>query len=600
MTLDLRLTEQPIPRPPIRRAQWRRLIGYVRPYRDLLVIALLARMVASGVFLTLPALIQRVVDSAISSGEMARLNASILLMLALFALIAMASMAGNYYTNVAGERVVNDLRRQLYAHLQGLSLRFFSEQHVGNLVSRLTGDVATVRRLLTTDLVRLTRHVLTIAGGVLVMLLLNWRLTLFIVAGVPVFIVVSLIISRLARRGGRRVQDQVAETASIAAEAFQNVRSVKGFVREDYETARYTRSTESLLGAALRQARIHALLNPLVDFLFLATIALIVWYGGREVMAGRLSSGELVAFLVYAAVIGQMFADLAGMAAQFQETLGATERVFELLDTAPDVQDAPGAATLGEVQGRITFEHVSFTYDERQPVLRDISLDIAPGEVLALVGPSGSGKSTLFNLIPRFYDATSGSVCVDGRDVRAVTQASLRAQIAIVPQETLLFSGSIRENILYGRLDASEGELIAAAAAANAHDFISDLPDGYETTVGERGVRLSGGQRQRIAIARAILKNPRILLLDEATSSLDNESEQLVQEALERLMRGRTTVIIAHRLSTIRVAHRIAVLQRGQLVELGPHDELMARGGLYARLYEMQFRETDLLAEGAR
>lgn len=600
MTLNSRLTEQPIPRPPLRRAQWRRLIGYVRPYRDLLTIALLARMIASGVFLALPALIQRVVDSALSSGEMARLNASILLMLALFALIAVASMAGNYYTNVAGERVVNDLRRQLYAHLQSLSLRFFSEQRVGNLVSRLTADVTTVRRLLTTDLVRLTRHVLTIAGGVLVMLLLNWRLTLFIVAGVPVFIVVSLLISRLARRGGRRVQDRVAETASIAAEVFQNVRSVKGFVREDYETARYTQATEGVLGAALRQARLHALLNPLVDFLFLVTIALIVWYGGREVMAGRLSSGELVAFLVYAAVIGQMFADLAGMAAQFQETLGATERVFELLDTAPDVQDAPGAATLGDVQGRITFERVSFTYDERQPVLRDITLDIAPGEILALVGPSGSGKSTLFNLIPRFYDVTSGAVCIDGRDVRAVTQASLRAQIAIVPQETLLFSGSIRENILYGRLDASEGELIAAAAAANAHDFITDLPDGYETTVGERGVRLSGGQRQRIAIARAILKNPRILLLDEATSSLDNESEQLVQEALERLMQGRTTVIIAHRLSTIRVAHRIAVLQRGRLVELGSHGELMARGGLYARLYEMQFRETDLLADGAR
>ncbi|MCZ7541669.1 MAG: ABC transporter ATP-binding protein/permease [Anaerolineae bacterium] len=600
MTLNPPLSEQHLARPPIRRAQWRRLLSYVLPYKKLLGIALLARMIASGVFLALPALIQRVVDSALSSGEMARLNASILLMLALFALIAIASMAGNYYTNVAGERVVNDLRRQLYAHLQSLSLRFFSEQRVGNLVSRLTGDVTTVRRLLTTDLVRLTRYVLTIAGGVLVMLLLNWRLTLFIVAGVPVIIVVALIISRLARRGGRRVQDQVAETASIAAEVFQNVRSVKGFVREDYETTRYTQATENVLGAALRQARLHALLNPLVDFLFLVTIALIVWYGGREVMGGRLSSGELVAFLVYAAVIGQMFADLAGMAAQFQETLGATERVFELLDTVPDVQDAPGAATLKDVDGRITFEGVSFAYDERQPVLRDISLDIAPGEILALVGPSGSGKSTLFNLIPRFYDVTAGSVCIDERDVRAVTQASLRAQIAIVPQETLLFSGSIRENILYGRLDASEGEMIAAAAAANAHDFISDLPDGYETTVGERGVRLSGGQRQRIAIARAILKNPRILLLDEATSSLDNESEQLVQEALERLMQGRTTVIIAHRLSTIRVAHRIAVLQRGRLVELGAHDALMARGGLYARLYEMQFRETDLLAEGGR
>src|SRR5690606_17000104 len=365
-----------------------------------------------------------------------------------------------------------------------------------------------------------------------------------------------------------------------------------------YEIERYDNAMRRAFRAILRQLRLRAVFGPLIAFLGFGGLSLILWFGGREVLENRLSSGELISFLVYGLTVAGSLGGLVGVYSSFQEALGATKRVFEILDTQPDVTDAPDAKTLGTVEGRITFHDVSFSYDERQEVLHHINLDIAPGEIIALVGPSGAGKSTIFNLIPRFYDPTSGSITIDGVDLRSVTQASLRQQIGIVPQETLLFGGTIRENIRYGRLDATEDEIIAAAKAANAHDFIVSLPDGYETLVGERGIRLSGGQRQRIAIARAILKDPRVLLLDEATSSLDSESEHEVQEALARLMQNRTTVIIAHRLSTVRVAHRIAVLDSGNIIELGSHEELMAKNGLYAKLYEMQFRE-DVLEETA-
>ncbi len=571
----------------------RRLLGYLRPYRLPLAAALVAKILASLMFLALPAVIREIVDSVLTSGQADDLNLATALLLGVFGLLTVGTITGNFFINYTGERIVLDLRRELYAHLQTLSVGFFAERRVGELVSRLSSDVTVMRHLLTTHLVKFLRHVLTIIGGIGVMLWLNWRLTGFILLTVPLIVFVGVVLSRFSRRGGRQVQDELAHATVIAEEAFHNIREVKGFGRADYEIGRYEAAVGRTWRAARRLVRVRALVGPLVDFMFMANIALILWVGGQEVLAGRLSDGALVSFMIYVAIVGQMFADLSGLYTQFQETLGAVQRVFELLDTAPDLQDAPGAVALADVAGRITLADVSFAYDDRQPVLRGVSLDIAPGEIVALVGPSGAGKSTLVALIPRFYDVTGGALRVDGHDVRDITQASLRAQIGIVPQETLLFGGTIRQNIRYGRLDASEEEVIAAARAANAHDFITALPDGYETLVGERGTRLSGGQRQRVAIARAILKDPRILLLDEATASLDNESERLVQGALERLMQGRTTVIIAHRLSTVRVAHRIAVLADGRIVELGAHADLLARGGLYARLYELQFRPQD-------
>ncbi len=328
-------------------------------------------------------------------------------------------------------------------------------------------------------------------------------------------------------------------------------------------------------------------------FLGFGSIAALIWYGGREVIAGRLTLALISGFLIYGIAIAASLGGLGSLYAQLRGAIGGVQRVFELLDTRASVQDAPNAAVLPASQGRITFQNVSFSYEASVPVIQDVSLELQAGEILALVGPSGAGKSTMLNMIPRFYDPTSGSIRIDGHDLRAITQASLRAQLAIVPQDTMLFGGSIRENILYGRLDASEADMLAAAQAANAHDFIMGFPQQYETVVGERGAKLSGGQRQRIAIARAILKDPRILLLDEATSALDNESEGLVQEALNRLMRNRTTLIIAHRLSTIKMAHRIAVMEAGQLIELGTHDALIEHNGLYARLYAMQFRDPE-------
>ncbi len=586
--------EEGAPKQPV---NWRRLFGYLAPYRARLALAFAALVSSAALSLVFPAVISVVVDSVLVSGDVAALDRITVALLLVFLLRSVTTFVENYNLNFVGERIVVDLREQLYAHMVNLPLSFFIQRRVGELVSRLSSDVTVMRTVLTNNLNTLLQQTFIMIGSIVIMLVLNWRLTAFILVLAPAIVALGAVFGFSLRRISTRIQDELASVTTVVDEVFQGIREVKSFVRERYEIGRYNQALSRAFRAALSLLRVRSLFGPLAAFMGFGGIALVLWFGGREVLEGRLTGGELIAFLIYGLTVAGSLGALVGLYTQFQEALGATRRVFQILDEQPNIVDAPDAAVLEDANGRITFENVRFTYDGRRDVLRGVTLDIAAGEIIALVGPSGAGKSTMFNLIPRFYDVTEGRLCVDGHDVRALTQASLRAHIGIVPQETLLFGGTIRENIRYGRLDASEAEIIAAAQAANAHDFIAEMPDGYDTIVGERGVRLSGGQRQRVAIARAILKDPRILLLDEATSSLDSESERLVQDALERLMQGRTTVIIAHRLSTTKIAHRIAVLDQGEIVELGTHDELMRRDGLYAKLYSMQFRQDlDLFA----
>ena len=573
--------------------QWRRMLAYLGPYKLRLAFSFVALVIGAGISLVFPQVIGRVIDSVFVSGDATRLDNITLMLLGLFLLRSFTTLIESYNLSYIGENIVTDVRKQLFRHLQTLSLRFFVSRRVGELVSRISSDVTVMRSAITGNLNTLLQQSVILVGSIILMVALNWRLTGFLLVLLPVIMALGVGFGTLLRRYSTRVQDEIADATVVTEEVLQNVKEVKSFVREPFEVGRY----EGALGKALRLslivARFQAGFGALMGFLIFGSLAGFLWFGGREVLEGRLSAGDLITFLFYGVSVAGSFGSLVGLYSQFQQALGATKRVFQLMDEQPDVRDLPNAAVIDRAEGRVTFEDVDFSYDGKTEVLRGVSLDVAPGEIVALVGPSGAGKSTMFSLIPRFYDPVSGIVKLDGRDLRKLTQDSVRAQIGIVPQETLLFGGTIRDNILYGRLDATEAEVIAAAQAANAHDFIMELPEKYETTVGERGIRLSGGQRQRVAIARAILKDPRILLLDEATSSLDSGSEYLVQEALSRLMQNRTTLIIAHRLSTVRVADRIAVVDRGQITELGTHEELMEKNGVYARLYEMQFRDED-------
>lgn len=574
----------------IEKLDWRRLLSHLKPYWGRMVTAIVALLVSMGFALLFPVMITRLLDSVTHNDGASSLNRWILLLAGIFLGQATFSFVQSYLLAGVGERIVHDLRTSLYNQIHRLSLDFFARERVGDLVSRLSNDTNQMRTSLTTNLASLMSQIASLIGALVIILIINPRLTLLIFSVLPFLLLVARFYGRHIQKSSAGVQNKLASATVAAEEALQGIRVVKSFEREQYETARFAEGSRATLDIGIRLALYRSLFAALMMFLGLSSIGVIVWYGAHQVVAHRLSLPTLTGFLMYGLIIASNLTGLTGLYGQFRTAMGAAQRVFQILDLKASVQESSWAGPMPDVWNSITFENVSFYYQKDMPVIREITLDIQAGEILALVGPSGAGKSTLLNLIPRFYDPTSGNVRIDGIDLREIQQSSLRAQIAIVPQETVLFGGTIRENILYGQLEATEAEIIKAAKAANAHEFIMEFPEQYETVVGERGAKLSGGQRQRIAVARAILKDPRILLLDEATSFLDSESEELVQEALNRTMQGRTTVIVAHRMSTIKAAHRIAVIDRGRIKELGSHEELMRLNGSYARLYTMQFR----------
>lgn len=575
---------------PLRRAL-ARIFRLSRPYRPRFYGAIALTLIGSAIWLTVPLGLRELLDAVFEESNRGMLNTMAWGLLALFMVQALFSFGGNYGLEWVGERVVADLRQRLYAHLHRLGFRYFSTKRLGEITSRLTNDVSSVRTAVTDSVPELLAQGFSLLGSLGLMVALNWRLSAIVFLTVPAVTVGTRYFGNRIRQLARNIQDRLADTTAVAEEALGAVRIVKAFVREPYETGRYNGAVEELFEQSRRKVLLTGLFWSTVGFMFMSTLVVIFWYGGTEVLAGRLTPGDLVAFIFYAFNISRSISVISRLYTALNTAAGASDRIFELLEVVPEIKDAPGAGELPPVDGAVAFEHVGFAYDPGVSVLRDIHFEARPGETVAFVGPSGAGKTTLMHLVPRFFDVTEGRITVDGYDIREVQVASLRKQIALVPQDVHLFSTSIRENIRYGCLSATDAEVEQAARAANAHEFITAVPRGYDTPVGEKGVKLSGGQRQRIAIARALLKNPRILLLDEATSALDSESEALVQEALERLMQNRTTFIVAHRLSTVQHADRILVLEHGVIREAGNHRELYAQDGLYRRLYDLQFRE---------
>ena len=576
-----------------------RLLSYAKPYRVRLAIALLSLLIAGALGLAVPQVVRLLIDAAFVDRDSHKLNQLALMLVGVFASQAGFSFLRTYLLSYTGERIVADVRTQVYNHLTALPVAFFANRRVGELTSRMASDVSVVQTVTTGSITELLRLSIMLIGGVTIIFITNPRLSLLMLAIVPVVIVSAHLYGRYVRRLSTKVQDRLAEANSVLEETLSAIRIVQSFVREDYERARYRERIQDSLKLAVKRAVASGGFIAFIILVVYSGIAIVLWFGSRMVVAGQMSAGDLIAFVLYTFFVGGAVGGMTELYGQFNQAIGATRRVFELLDTKPEIKDPDNPKPLEKVRGHVHLIDVHFTYpDERAlPVLKGVTVEAKPGEIIALVGPSGAGKSTLVALIPRFYDVSSGAITVDGHDIRAVRLADLRSAIGMVPQETTLFGGPVRENIAYGKLGATDDEIEAVARAAHAHEFIVEFPDGYDTVVGERGVKLSGGQRQRIAIARALLKNPAILILDEATSSLDSESERLVQDALETLMQGRTTFVIAHRLSTVRRADRIIVLESGQLIEEGTHEELMTGGGLYKRLYEIQFREP--LALGA-
>jgi subfamily B ATP-binding cassette protein MsbA len=587
----------------------RSIVDFLWPHWKALTLALLAVVGGSGADLAQPWPLKIVLDYLLQSkkpptwmavplrwigpDKLAVLNFAVLAVAVIAIVGAISSYLENYLTTSVGQSVMHDLRRTLYHHIHRLSLAEHDEKRTGDLIGRVTTDIEAIQAFITTALLGILSSVLTLVGIIGIMVYKNWRFTLISLAIAPVLFLVVYMFTRRIKKASRAVRKKESELLSIVQEVFSSIRVVKAFAREDYEERRFERQSLENVETALLARNLKGTLSPIVDILVAIGTCLMLGYGARLVLAGQLTPGDLVVFLLYLAMMYKPMRDLSKMTDTVSKAEVGFDRIREVLDTESGMRDLPGARRAGRFKGKIEFDKVSFGYNPDQLILKDMSFEIEPGQVAAFVGPTGGGKTTLISLVARFYDPLSGEVRIDGTNIRNYTMKSLRQQISFVLQETLLFRAPVWQNIAYGRPEANREEIIRAAKLANAHEFIDEMPEGYDTMVGERGVTLSGGQRQRIAIARAVIRNTPILILDEPTSGLDAVSEQAVFEALDRLMKDKTSIVIAHHLATIRRADIIFVVKDNTLVERGTHAELLAAGGLYSELYDIQFRKED-------
>jgi ATP-binding cassette, subfamily B, bacterial MsbA len=567
----------------------------VRPYTGRLVLVGIAMVLSGSVALILPSVAGRVVDAALVEKSLDRLKEIILGMLVLFAISAGLGFFVNNLLRVTAAQMLKALRQRLHAHLLTHPPSFFERERVGDLLSRLTSDVGSIGEVLTSHLVGGAQQLLVLVGGLTILLVLHPRLTGWMLLAVPPVVLAAVFFGFRFEKLSKDQQKRHADANVAAEESFAGIRTVKAFVREDVERNRYGELLERVLAMAFRLARVWGAFTAVVTFCTFAALTLVLWFGGKLVILGELTPGQLTSFLIYTGMVGGAIGSVASLYGSLSSAAGATQRVRELLESVPAITDPPDPVPLARPKGSLAFRRVRFRYpgkEDSAPAIDGIDLALAPGEVVALVGPSGGGKSTLVSLLLRFHDPQEGEVRLDEVDVRRYALADLRRAIGLVPQEIFLFGGTVAENIRYGRIDAGDEEVRLAASSAQAHEFIAALPQGYDTLVGERGVRLSTGERQRIALARVFLKDPPVVLLDEATSSLDAQSEHLVQRALGRLFEHRTTLVIAHRLATVRRADRVVLLDRGRIVEQGTHEELLANDGLYRRFCELQLLDT--------
>jgi subfamily B ATP-binding cassette protein MsbA len=560
-------------------------LGFLKKYLSWLIVGQVAIIISVGLNMLIPWVTKDLFDTMIRQDDLKSLNYLILGLFVVFLLQALISFVRSYSLSIVGHNVAKDMRVATYSKIQELSMDFFERNRLGDLVSRLTNDINLVQGTLTGGITSLVSQVISLIAGILLLFSLDVRLTLVTMITLPLVIYFSKILGNKMRSVSREVQRQLGLITSFIQETLSGVSTIKAFRLEGYVKEEFSNNNSIILNVSLDGDKYRAKMGSLISFLNDLALLAVMGYGAYRVMSGHMSAGELIAFILYIGNITGPISGLIGVYADAQRALSAGERVFEVLEATPRVEDPPVPALISELKGQVEFSRVSFSYDNGKEILKDVSFKINPGEMVALVGMSGAGKSTIAKLIPRFYDISEGAIFIDGVNIKDIPQATLRDAIGIVPQDPYLFAVSIRDNIACGKIDATDEEIITAAKEANAHEFITQLDKGYLTEAGEKGTKLSGGQKQRIAIARAILKNPKILILDEATSSLDTISERAVQDALTRILSTRSTLVIAHRLSTVKNADRILLLDNGQIVESGTHQELLASGGLYTHLY---------------